>query len=441
DVALDATITIVFSAPMKESSLDGQSVAGACTGSIQVSSDNFATCIGLASVEMIDDYTLVVEPSSAFDSGTIYVIKVTTGAETLKDTPVTYQQPTGFRTVFLCEDSRVVISQIYPNGGMSGSVYDLGYVELHNTGSQPVNLSGWSLQSSDGPGSSGWADNKLDFTSEVIPPYGYILIGTLGGGSSGENLLPSPNTPFNRRIRGAGDKLALVSTQTPLDHGCPSRSDIVDFVQYGSATCLLPVAPGPGTTNTTQAVIRSDSGCANTGDNSLDFALGPPNPRTSYSPGYPCMACSVNEVGLPQEVQYCATQWPYSMVLKVGQESEIVFGRIYHDGLTTPPPKHDDIIAQLGWGPVSVDPTMQSGFQYINASYNAHYGNDAEYAAKLTPTETGSLAFLYRFSIDGGIHWTYCDLNDGNSGGDSGSGSDPNKFFDWENTGKLTVNP
>src|SRR6185436_772233 len=42
--------------------------------------------------------------------------------------------------------SDVVISQIYGGGGNSGAIYHNDYVELYNRGTDPVDLTGWSLQ-------------------------------------------------------------------------------------------------------------------------------------------------------------------------------------------------------------------------------------------------------------------------------------------------------
>ena len=40
----------------------------------------------------------------------------------------------------------VVISQVYGGGGNSGATLRQDFVELHNTGTAPVTLNGWSLQ-------------------------------------------------------------------------------------------------------------------------------------------------------------------------------------------------------------------------------------------------------------------------------------------------------
>ncbi|MCY3004290.1 MAG: lamin tail domain-containing protein, partial [Planctomycetota bacterium] len=43
-------------------------------------------------------------------------------------------------------EAQVVISQVYGAGGNSGATYNRDFVELYNTTSAPVSLSGWSVQ-------------------------------------------------------------------------------------------------------------------------------------------------------------------------------------------------------------------------------------------------------------------------------------------------------
>ena len=40
----------------------------------------------------------------------------------------------------------VVVSQVYGGGGNSGATYTNDFVELYNRGTEPVDLSGWSVQ-------------------------------------------------------------------------------------------------------------------------------------------------------------------------------------------------------------------------------------------------------------------------------------------------------
>ena len=83
------------------------------------------------------------------------------------------------------------------------------------------------------------------------------------------------------------------------------------------------------------------------------------------------------------------------------------------------------------YGPADSDPSSDSSWTWVDASYNQAYGNDDEYMATLSADTAGSYDYAYRFSYDSPdyVYWTYCDL-------DWNSPTDP-----WDHTqaGQLTV--
>ena len=74
-----------------------------CLSSIQVSSDNFSSCVKMSSDPTTDDSkTFSLTPSSNLDNGSNYKIKVTTEAkEYCNWTPLSseYITPSGFTTI------------------------------------------------------------------------------------------------------------------------------------------------------------------------------------------------------------------------------------------------------------------------------------------------------------------------------------------------------
>ena len=74
-----------------------------CLSSIQVSSDNFSSCVKMSSDPTTDDKkTFSFTPSSNLDNGSNYKIKVTTAAvEYCNWTPLSseYITPSGFTTI------------------------------------------------------------------------------------------------------------------------------------------------------------------------------------------------------------------------------------------------------------------------------------------------------------------------------------------------------
>ena len=76
-------ISVIFSEAMNTMSVTTNSSGTACTGTFQVSSDSFSTCVQMLSSPSVSnsDMTFSVKPSSSLSYSTTYKIKVTTGVE------------------------------------------------------------------------------------------------------------------------------------------------------------------------------------------------------------------------------------------------------------------------------------------------------------------------------------------------------------------------
>src|SRR5438309_1739690 len=85
----------------------------------------------------------------------------------------------------------------------------------------------------------------------------------------------------------AAGKVWLVGTITPLSGTCPTGA--VDQVSYGTTATNCGFHTTATLTNTT-AAVRGDSGCAYTGDLSVDFTTRAPAPRNSDSATHLCEA-------------------------------------------------------------------------------------------------------------------------------------------------------
>ena len=93
--------------------------------------------------------------------------------------------------------------------------------------------------------------------------------------------------------------------------------------------------------------------------------------------------------------------------------------------------------AQLGYGPAAANPEYQAGWTWTNATYNASCGgcgSNDEYQATFNLPAAGTYDYVYRFSLDQGVSWTYCD----NDQGDFGAGSNAGLTFDFANEAVLT---
>jgi hypothetical protein len=140
---------ITFSGAVQAASLtlDTTLDDGACTGAIQVSSDEFVTCIPFSSgTASLAGNVATLTPSPHFSFGSSYKVRVTSSALDAGGAAVTaFTLPTAF-TTRTDATSSVVISQAYGGGGNAGATFLNDFVELHNRSSIPVDISGWSVQ-------------------------------------------------------------------------------------------------------------------------------------------------------------------------------------------------------------------------------------------------------------------------------------------------------
>ncbi|HNL55612.1 MAG TPA: Ig-like domain-containing protein, partial [Turneriella sp.] len=101
-IALNSSIGVSFSHIMDTSTLT-TTTTSACVGSLQVSSDNFTTCVPMASATpsfFASDTLAVIQPAASLSGTTTYKIRVTTAARNTSGYPLSaiYTTPTGFTT-------------------------------------------------------------------------------------------------------------------------------------------------------------------------------------------------------------------------------------------------------------------------------------------------------------------------------------------------------
>ena len=98
----------------------------------------------------------------------------------------------------------LLISQVYGGGGNSNATLSHDYVELRNTGSSPVSLSGLSLQYAASTGSN-WS--KLDLVG-TVPANGYFLVRL----ATNNAAVGAPLTSFDQ----ASTSIHFGATRTPI---------------------------------------------------------------------------------------------------------------------------------------------------------------------------------------------------------------------------------
>ncbi|MEP7132318.1 MAG: lamin tail domain-containing protein, partial [Acidobacteriota bacterium] len=171
----------------------------------------------------------------------------------------------------------LVISQVYGGGGNSGATFKNDFIEIFNRGASPVPVAGWSVQYAASTGTA-WQVTLL--SGSIAPGQHYLVQESAGAG--GTTSLPTPDATGSIAMAAGGGKVALVNGTSALSGACPSAS-VVDFVGYDGANCFEGAAAAPTLTNTT-AALRGSNGCADTDNNSADFASGAPAPRNTASP-------------------------------------------------------------------------------------------------------------------------------------------------------------
>ena len=139
------------------------------------------------------------------------------------------------------------------------------------------------------------------------------------------------------------------------------------------------------------------------------------------------------------QVDWCRLQHPATADLPTGAYFQ-VYGRVYDEGITDVSPATDPsprLLAQAGYGPQGSQPhAADSQWVWTEAQPNDGYtdtgagepGND-EYRALLSAPAAGAYNLAFRFSLNGGFSWLYCDLakgyghdgsEDGYQAGDAG---------------------
>lgn len=268
--------------------------------------------------------------------------------------------------------AQVVISQVYGGGGNSGAVYQNDFVELYNRGGAPQSLAGWSLQYTSATGTS-WGNQKVTLSGS-IPAGGYLLVQLASGGANG---VPLPAADFSAtfNMSASAGKLALLNSTASLPATtCPSSDPtIVDLVGYGgSANCFEGAAPAP-TPSATLAILRNNSGCADTNANPLDFAVGAPTPRNVASPPGTCGAVD----------QPIATSCPASLLVATGAVVTVPLAASDTDSVVT--------AAVLASGPAGVSVTGFAPAAAAGGSASAQLAFDGS-------TPAGSASATVQFS-------------------------------------------
>jgi hypothetical protein len=139
--------------------------------------------------------------------------------------------------------------------------------------------------------------------------------------------------------------------------------------------------------------------------------------------------------GTGSAVGYCAIDAPTSTSVATGQSTALLAGEVFQAGVTEGG-QGAGLLAQLGYGAASSDPTAVS-WLFTTGSYVGQVGtgnNNNQFHGTILAPAVGTYPFAWRFSLDGGLTFTYCDI--------AGTGSNSGlPAFDATNLGTMTVTP
>jgi predicted extracellular nuclease len=198
----------------------------------------------------------------------------------------------------------LVIGEVYGGGNVVGgggaiALFQNDFVELQNTTTDPISLSGKSLQYR-APGTTGVATSVLPLPDAELPAGGKFLVQGAGGTTNGAPL-PIPDAVSTMNLGTTAGEIFIADTTEAIDPNDPAGAagsafapEVVDFLGWGAAaTSFEGTLRGPGGGVLTSVTRTGDD----TDNNGPDFAAGTPLPEACGCVGGPdVLDASIAEV-------------------------------------------------------------------------------------------------------------------------------------------------
>ncbi|WP_165356762.1 ExeM/NucH family extracellular endonuclease, partial [Nocardioides zhouii] len=170
------------------------------------------------------------------------------------------------------------VTEVYTDGGLTGSAYDHDFVELQNTSGSTLPMTGLTLQYR-APGATGPATVVATLSGSMAASSFDVvqLAGTDGNGAA----LPTPEYTAALDLSAAGGTLFVAKSATPIDPGTGAvavdqfRGDLVG---WGTAGAFETTAADATDLGPILSIQRANGG-VDSGDNSADFASYAPSPN------------------------------------------------------------------------------------------------------------------------------------------------------------------
>lgn len=272
------------------------------------------------------------------------------------------------------------------------------WVELFNTTATQFELFGCVL--AEGGGTHAIA------SSVVVPPNGYVTLG-----ASAPGFTPTYTYSGISLNNTGGDTFSITC------------STLVDSVTYGVSS------PWPTSTNANSIALDPDRRTASANDFGVNWCLdGTSTYGTDGNFGTPG-AANINCATTTYTINWCNTQFPASISAEEGSVAT-VYGRVYIAGLTDTTvnglDENPNVIMQFGYGANGSDATTWDTWETATANVGVNNDDEYEYDVILPPSSGSPYDYQYRVTGNGGLTWSYCDVN----GYDPGNGAPASAQFD-----------
>src|SRR5438132_1016578 len=225
-------------------------------------------------------------------------------------------------------------------------------------------------------------------------------------------------------------KVLVASTTTPFNVGCPSGTNVIDVVGYGSGATCSETSPASAPSTTT-ADLRATDGCTDTNNNSADFTAGAPSPRNTSSPLNKCVVPIV-------------TSCPGSITTLVGNAASANVSASDADGTVTsatitspgvPGITLDNFVAAAGMGG-----TATATLNVANTTATGSYNVTIQYANNDSPTpQTATCTVLVTVNPQPATFNNAIKISQVYGGGGNSGSTYTNDFIELYNTSAFPV--
>lgn len=243
----------------------------------------------------------------------------------------------------------VIITEVYGGGGNSGATLKNDFIELYNTTTSPVDISGWSVQYlSAATGTTiSTATNKVVIPDgKSIPAKTHFLIQASAGTNTGATVdLPTPDAVSEIAASGTGGKVILLTNSEDITIVLTDIATVTgnaafkDYVPYGITS--VPVwgsAMLSNTSNTTSASRKMvGSNYSYTQNIGFDFEVATPSPLNTASSSVNNPKLRTDVYALNGAIRFNATAGqPVEVYNVIGQQ---IISTLSTDGLNIIPVK------------------------------------------------------------------------------------------------------